>query len=336
MLHRDISANNVMFEIRDGAVKFIVIDFDLATMVDSNGEPLAAPSAKHRTGTLPFMAYELLDDMSRLRTPGHRRIVHRLRHDFESLFYLCLYCILTMVEVEDAKIKADTLAQLKDWEDMALHGIASLKLCLCTDVKRINEHLVFPPSCEVLRRWFIGWVYVFDNALTAVKTYDKSQLMAEPHRTLATQNFDIDTLQGTITRDTIKLSLRSYYEHPLRPEDLLVANIPGLGKDVEAYMHDDEDMEGQNRHFQKQGGVAEKATPTRKPKSTAKAKKVEVAQKKAVPKATVASTKITTATLVSPVRKQIPKQAVAPKRAARTLAAAARSMTTRSMRKGAK
>ncbi|PSR75732.1 hypothetical protein PHLCEN_2v8916 [Hermanssonia centrifuga] len=331
MLHRDISANNVMFEIRDGAVKFIVIDFDMATMVDSAGEPLAPRSSKHRTGTLPFMAYELLDDMSQPWSLEQQRIVHRLRHDFESLFYLCLYCIFSMVEVEDASIKASMAKQLKQWEDLTYDGIASIKQRLCTDVKRINKRLAFPPSCEVLRRWFLGWVKMFGKADAAMKTYDEAQLMSEPHQTLSTQAFDIDTLQGTITRDTIKLSLGFYYKHPMRPEDLQIANIPGLGKTIEVYMHDDDDLEGQDGHVQEQRVVAEKVKPTRKPRSTSKAKKTEVAKKKTVQKTVVASKKTTTTKLVSPIQKQPQK----PKRGVRTLAAATRSMTTRSMQKGA-
>ncbi|PSS38067.1 hypothetical protein PHLCEN_2v98 [Hermanssonia centrifuga] len=330
MLHRDISANNVMFEVRDGAVKFVVIDFDLAAMVDSNGEPLAAPSSKHRTGTLPFMAYELLRDMAKSTSSEHQRIVHRLRHDFESLFYLCLYCLLTMVEVEDAKIKADMTKELRDWEDQTYSSIASSKQYLCTDIENMGT-LVLPVPCQVLRPWFYGWVTVFQRADLAMSNYKNQVRLAQWYKDESSSSFDIDTLQGTITRDKIKQSLGFFYDRPLAPEDLQVANIPGLGKKIEAYMDDDEDLAEEDGHVQGQSVVVKKAKPPRKPRSTTKVKKVEVAKKKTVPKTVVASKKTTTAELVGPIRKQTQK----PKRGVRTLAAATRSMTTRSMQKGA-
>ncbi|THG93372.1 hypothetical protein EW026_g7846 [Hermanssonia centrifuga] len=286
ILHQDISNNNIMFEIQDGAVNFVLIDFDMATTVDSSGEPLATPSAKHGTGTLPFMAYELLHDMAQLESTSseHQRIVHRLRHDFESLLYLCLYCLFTMVEVEDAKIKADMAKQLREWEDQAYNSIASAKLYLCTDAQGMGQ-LALPTPCEILRPWFYGWVKVFQRAHSAMTSYKNQIEWAQWYKDESSSSFDIDTLQG------------------------------------------------QDRHVQERSAVSEKANPTRKPRNTTK--RVEVAKKKTVPKTVVASKKTTTAKLVvSPVRKQIQKQAE-PKRGVRTLAATTRSMATRSMQKGA-
>ena len=57
-----------MYEICDGVIKFILIDFDLATFVDDNGVPLSKSSSNHRTGTLPFMAWELVQDVYMLAT----------------------------------------------------------------------------------------------------------------------------------------------------------------------------------------------------------------------------------------------------------------------------
>ncbi len=315
-----------MFEIRDGVVNFIVIDFDMATMVDPDGEPLAAPSAKHRTGTLPFMAYELLKDMSQFGSPERKRVVHRLRHDFESLFYLCLYCLFTMVEIDDEKMKATLAAQVAEWENSTLKSIASIKQLLCTSDEAIEE-LIFPNSCEALRQWFVGWVDVFSDAYSALAGYKKKTRLAKRLKQKGPPDFDIDTLQGTLTRDKIKESLRLSYDRPLRSEDLQLANISGLDKIIGSYMHDAED--GQD------GVAAEQAKPCRKPKNTTKTKKSEVVKKK-TSRDVAASKKATTSTakLVSPIRQQIPKQAT-PKRGVRTLAAATRNMTTRSMRKGA-
>ncbi|GKU11172.1 unnamed protein product [Fusarium langsethiae] len=77
ILHRDISSNNIIItkpEAADG-FKGMLIDLDLAKERDSG------PSgARHQTGTMQFMAVEVL-----------RRVDHTYRHDLESFFYVLLW-----------------------------------------------------------------------------------------------------------------------------------------------------------------------------------------------------------------------------------------------------
>ncbi|KAG6037944.1 hypothetical protein E4U41_004648 [Claviceps citrina] len=77
ILHRDISENNIILtnpSTADG-LKGMLIDLDLAMEVG------AGPSgAKHRTGTMEFMAIEVLEGKS-----------HTYRHDLESFFYVLLW-----------------------------------------------------------------------------------------------------------------------------------------------------------------------------------------------------------------------------------------------------
>lgn len=77
VLHRDISSNNIIItnaDIADG-FKGMLIDLDLAKVRDSN------PSgARHQTGTMQFMAVEVL-----------RTADHTYRHDLESFFYVLLW-----------------------------------------------------------------------------------------------------------------------------------------------------------------------------------------------------------------------------------------------------
>ena len=61
MLHRDVSVNNIMYEIREGKFYFILIDFDMAVRIAPDESSYVA-SSRYRTGTLPFMAYELVKD----------------------------------------------------------------------------------------------------------------------------------------------------------------------------------------------------------------------------------------------------------------------------------
>lgn len=77
ILHRDISSNNIIITKPDTADGFngMLIDLDLAKIRDSG------PSgARHQTGTIQFMAVEVL-----------RRADHTYRHDLESFFYVLLW-----------------------------------------------------------------------------------------------------------------------------------------------------------------------------------------------------------------------------------------------------
>ncbi|KAL7950210.1 serine/threonine-protein kinase Sgk2 [Trichoderma barbatum] len=77
ILHRDISSNNIIIT-KPGAedgFKGMLIDLDLAKVRD-NG-----PSgARHQTGTMQFMAVEVL-----------RTVDHTYRHDLESFFYVLIW-----------------------------------------------------------------------------------------------------------------------------------------------------------------------------------------------------------------------------------------------------
>ncbi|KAG6041968.1 hypothetical protein E4U17_001609 [Claviceps sp. LM77 group G4] len=77
ILHRDISSNNIIITNLETANGFkgMLIDLDLAKIRDSG------PSgARHQTGTMQFMAVEVL-----------RKTDHTYRHDLESFFYVLLW-----------------------------------------------------------------------------------------------------------------------------------------------------------------------------------------------------------------------------------------------------
>jgi hypothetical protein len=77
ILHRGISENNIIITDPEKADGFtgMLIDLDLAKEVGTD------PSgARHKTGTMEFMAIEVL-----------RQIDHTYRHDLESFFYVLLW-----------------------------------------------------------------------------------------------------------------------------------------------------------------------------------------------------------------------------------------------------
>ncbi|KAH8113473.1 hypothetical protein DFH11DRAFT_1510273 [Phellopilus nigrolimitatus] len=91
ILHRDLSLRNVILAKLDESSplrRAFLIDYDFAiNFIIQNFE-----NAKgHRTGTLPFMALELLDSDA----DGNPKVAHAYYHDLESIFYiLCWICTI--------------------------------------------------------------------------------------------------------------------------------------------------------------------------------------------------------------------------------------------------
>ncbi|TRM60823.1 hypothetical protein BD626DRAFT_406927 [Schizophyllum amplum] len=83
ILHSDISDNNVMIRAKgtkDGLRRGLLIDLDYASFI---GEKRDRTAIAHRTGTLPFMAHEIL-------RMGDE-IPHEPHHDLESFLYVLIW-----------------------------------------------------------------------------------------------------------------------------------------------------------------------------------------------------------------------------------------------------
>jgi hypothetical protein len=111
ILHRDISENNLIITEgkQDGYPRGRLIDLDLAK--ELNGGP---SEARHRTGTMEFMAIEVLEGRS-----------HTYRHDLESLFYVFLWVIIS--HPQEAGLGLPKTSQLRDWYRGSYIQIANTK-----------------------------------------------------------------------------------------------------------------------------------------------------------------------------------------------------------------
>ncbi|KAI9147408.1 serine/threonine-protein kinase Sgk2 [Paramyrothecium foliicola] len=115
ILHRDISSNNIIITNPKTANGFkgMLIDLDLAKIRDSG------PSgARHQTGTMQFMAVEVL-----------RKTDHTYRHDLESFFYVLLWMCARQAWnnglAGEQKPPKDSL--LRKWEIGSFKDIADAK-----------------------------------------------------------------------------------------------------------------------------------------------------------------------------------------------------------------
>ena len=112
ILHRDISKNNIIIADaeNDGDPRGMLIDLDLAKELNTG------PSgARHRTGTMEFMAIEVLQ--------GHN---HTYRHDLESFFYVFLWTIIRY-DPEGGERTLAGNSKLRAWYTGAYGSIADAK-----------------------------------------------------------------------------------------------------------------------------------------------------------------------------------------------------------------
>ncbi|OJD27201.1 hypothetical protein ACJ73_01406 [Blastomyces percursus] len=135
ILHRDISENNIIItdpKIADG-YSGMLIDLDLAKELGSGGT-----GARHQTGTMEFMAIEVL-----------RNIDHTYRHDLESFFYVLIWqCARNSWKRSSFQKDTPEQSLLKEWYTGSFEKIANAK------VGRMGakgfEYLLseFPPEFE--------------------------------------------------------------------------------------------------------------------------------------------------------------------------------------------
>ncbi|KAF5388367.1 hypothetical protein D9615_000741 [Tricholomella constricta] len=148
VLHRDLSENNLMFkhadDTNDGNVKGILNDWDMASYVEVNDEILLS-TAKHRTGTVPFMAVDLLVD----GTPP----AHLYRHDLESFFYILIWAALHY-DFENKQRLGKVALPVALWDADLLESAMDNKVALLASPEKMNtlrEHVL--PGCQALLPW---------------------------------------------------------------------------------------------------------------------------------------------------------------------------------------
>ena len=102
--HGDISFNNLMYDTSaiNGPVG-ILNDFDLAIWVDHS------TTNNDRTGTIPFMAIDVLDGELGDRVP------RLYRHDMESFVWVLAYITVAKIEYKDRSIKISPFGGVEAW-----------------------------------------------------------------------------------------------------------------------------------------------------------------------------------------------------------------------------
>lgn len=219
ILHRDISDNNVMFEWGpDGRPNFILIDFDMAKVIPTQKEKPVSRS-EHRTGTLMFMAVDLIQDAADSKEKGHKRIPHYVRHEYESLLYLAYRYTVLGLTSKGTEERNNYIDILREWETSSLRAIVGIKKEFR---KQAQWKLPLKAQKAGLLPWFKRWGRVFrdlsvaqDSHISAVEDAEIAGQPAPP--------FDLETMEGYLTRDNLRRALAwtdtAVYDKPAKGAD---------------------------------------------------------------------------------------------------------------------
>lgn len=151
ILHRDISVNNVMYRRKGSKIYGVLNDFDLAAPVT-----IVAPPHFERTGTLPFMAMDLLEQHSTLCPTD----VHLLRHDLESIFWVLAWICSRYPHKQRIK------KTLSDWAICAKGELAQKKRQYLRNEAPLTAAFKFlQPWMNVLASWVVDMRIAMDTEL---------------------------------------------------------------------------------------------------------------------------------------------------------------------------
>ena len=181
----------------------VLMDFDLSSWTKDIKEDYSKTS-QQRTGTPPFMAYELLDGSDAL---------HLYRHDLESL--LCVMLILTTnYEIQHPTTKEKGGLRMRQGLDELPYKLwfGQPTYEALAHYKRgffsVRAYLDLSPDFEDFRSWLMGLRRSFRRGIRARETYeDESDALQENEsdgaEDEATPKFDYETLGGHISYSTL-------------------------------------------------------------------------------------------------------------------------------------
>ncbi|EIN07691.1 hypothetical protein PUNSTDRAFT_53086 [Punctularia strigosozonata HHB-11173 SS5] len=163
--HGDISLNNLAVD--PDTLGGVLRDFDLSRIRDKNEE--SAPQGTERTGTVPFMALELLCDEY-----WEGKIERLYRHDVESFAWVIIYLGFTNDET------LETLPAV-DWYTADYEDCRGKKLKFLSSWKTVTDvaHIVYGSRQP--------WLLAMDLALwTSAVSYEASRDILTRHRRTTT------------------------------------------------------------------------------------------------------------------------------------------------------
>jgi hypothetical protein len=182
ILHRDISLRNLMFRKKNGAAYGVLNDFDLSVYRDHK----SLATSKQRTGTTPFMAMDLLEDVPPSAFPSP----HRYRHDLESFFYVVTWIVCGYHEGKEVQTHP-----FRTWQTANELTVKLLKNQFVTTPISVDPTEHYVP----LRKWVLEMRKRLSSGLNA-------QVQATSD---SPDSFDKETLGGYVSFTTFEAILET-------------------------------------------------------------------------------------------------------------------------------
>jgi len=191
----------------------VLTDYDLSSWKEELKTDYTRTS-QQRTGTPPYMAYELLMGTSR---------THLYRHDIESLFHIMLlmcgrHTIVHSSGEADTGAKSGVVMRkgklpYQDWfEEQNYNALGEHKAAFFTFTKAIE----LSPAFEDFRAWLKVLRYRFSEGISAKNAHVRRQELLEDSPSELTP-FDDETLGGNIN-----------YSSFIEPVGRLTGQLKGL------------------------------------------------------------------------------------------------------------
>ncbi|TFY76103.1 hypothetical protein EWM64_g7906, partial [Hericium alpestre] len=166
VLHRDLSVNNVMFRVSTIGTVGVLNDWDLSEDMTKRepDDSSANATARHRTGTAPFMALELLK-----KDPPR----HLYRHDLESFINILIWCAVHFdfdgIEPKRPVPVVEPWVD-GDWQDIWRHK--SLLFNSASNDERIALYAAVRPKFRpILDTWIKPLVDMLKDAYEAMEKH---------------------------------------------------------------------------------------------------------------------------------------------------------------------
>ncbi|KAI0692608.1 hypothetical protein BC835DRAFT_1520876 [Cytidiella melzeri] len=208
ILHCDVSEGNIMYQKRGSEDYFVLVDIDSGVGLDENGFPKEA-TPRHRTGTLPFMALELIQDMQAAEEMDSEceRVIHCVRHDYESVLWVTLWCAIKIADPNAPdKYAKFRVAELAEWEFGTYKQIANNKLVVLMQANQ--SALRLSPLFEHLRRWIMAFKTPFGNS--AIMKLTQLALIRSNQQELKDSFETFETSGGLITYEKLLATFEGF------------------------------------------------------------------------------------------------------------------------------
>lgn len=138
--------------------------------------------------------------------------IHRLRYDFESLLWVALWWAMTS-ETKTKELEEQINRTIMSWETGTIREIRTAKWNLMSTSEKSSIPLT--PNFRPWRWWFVDWLTLcakgeelVDDHINQLREIEALQDGGTPEETLLPDPLDLETLNGTITRDAIVAVLK--------------------------------------------------------------------------------------------------------------------------------